>query len=114
MGLFASKEEKEEKKKNKEKEMLEGFDRLYGLGDLDPRDQGNLLDIIRQSNSLGYLDTGNFLSGNEKDFLQQGVWQQKMEVDQRFLLIKQNDRLNKNLEKIIEQNNKIIELLENK
>lgn len=103
MALFKSKEEKDLEKQAKEKEKIEKFLNYYNLDDIDERDRANILDMARQDSALSLLDTGTFLSGDEKDFLQQIAYQQQLIRDQNFLMIKQLDRLNKNLEKLLDK-----------
>lgn len=103
MAIFKSKEEKELEKQQKDKETIEKFINLYNLGDIDERDLKNLYDIAKRKKSLNLIDTGNFLMANEKDYLQQIAWQQNLIFEQNLLIIKQLDRLNKNLEKLIEK-----------
>lgn len=103
MALFKSKEEKDLEKQAKEKEKIEKFLNCYNLDDIDERDRANILDMARQDSALSLLDTGTFLSGDEKDFLQQIAYQQQLIRDQNFLMIKQLDRLNKNLEKLLDK-----------
>ncbi|EGS30352.1 hypothetical protein HMPREF9130_1208 [Peptoniphilus sp. oral taxon 375 str. F0436] len=103
MALFKSKEEKDLEKQAKEKEKIDKFLSYYNLDDIDERDRANILDMARQDSALSLLDTGTFLSGDEKDFLQQIAYQQQLIRDQNFLMIKQLDRLNKNLEKLLDK-----------
>lgn len=103
MALFKSKEEKDLEKQEKEKEKIEKFLDHYNLDDIDERDRANILDLARQDKALSFLDAGTFLSGDEKDFLQQIAYQQQLIRDQNFLMIKQLDRLNKSLERLLEK-----------
>mgnify|MGYP000322166322 CR=1 FL=1 len=103
MALFKSKEEKDLEKQAKEKEKIDKFLHYYNLDDIDERDRANILDMAGYDKALSLLDTGNFLAGNEKDYLQQIAYQQQLIRDQNFLMIKQLDRLNKNLEKLLEK-----------
>lgn len=102
MALFKSKDEKEQAKQQKNEERIARFLSYYNLDAIDERDKSNILDMARQDTSLKFIDAGTFLSGNEKDFLQQIAYQQQLMRDQNFLIIKQLDRLNKNLEKLLE------------
>lgn len=103
MALFKSKEEKDLEKQAKEQEKIEKFLNHYNLDDIDERDQANILDLAGQDRALSFLDAGTFLSGDEKDFLQQIAYQQQLIRDQNFLMIKQLDRLNKSLEKLLDK-----------
>lgn len=102
MSLFKNKEEKEQQKHQKQQEKIDRFLSRYNLDTIDERDRDNILDMARQDTALNLIDTGTFLAGDEKDFLQQIAYQQQLMRDQNFLIIKQLDRLNKNLEKLIE------------
>lgn len=102
MALFKSKEEKDQAKQQKNDEKINRFLSYYNLDDIDERDKNNILDMAVQDTSLKFIDAGTFLSGNEKDFLQQIAYQQQLMRDQIFLIIKQLDRLNKNLEILLE------------
>lgn len=103
MALFKSKEEKDLEKQAKEKEKIEKFLNYYNLDDIDERDRANILDMARYDKALSLLDTGNFLAPDEKGWLQQIAYQQQLIRDQNFLMIKQLDRLNKNLEKLLDK-----------
>lgn len=103
MALFKSKEEKQEIKQQKEQEKIDNFIERYNLGDIDKRDFENLLNIAKRKSSLNMIDAGNFFAASENDYLQQIAWQQILMFEQNLLMIKQLDRLNKNLEKLIEK-----------
>lgn len=102
MAIFKSKDEKEQAKQQKDEERIARFLSYYNLDNIDERDKSNILDMARRDTSLKFIDAGTFLAGNEKDFLQQIAYQQQLMRDQNFLIIKQLDRLNKNLEKLLE------------
>lgn len=103
MGLFGNKEEKELRKSQKEEEKVQKFLKYYNLEELDERDKNNIIDMLGSNNAIKMLSFGNFLSGNEKDFLEQLTYQQEFQRDQLFLIIKQLDRLNKNIERLLEK-----------
>lgn len=103
MALFKSKEEKDLEKQAKEKEKIDKFSHYYNLDDIDERDRANILDMAGYDKALGLMDFGNFLAADEKDLLQQITYQQQLIRDQNFLMIKQLDRLNKNLEKLLDK-----------
>lgn len=100
MDFFKSKEERQNKKQEKRDAEINAFLDYYNLGDIDERDHENLLDIFRYSRGLGLSDFGNILSGSEKSLLEQITTINMIAKDQNFLIIKQLDRLNKNLESI--------------
>lgn len=110
MDFFKSKEERQNKKQEKRDAEINAFLSYYNLGDIDERDHENLLDIFRDSRALGLKDFSNILSGSEKSLLEQIATTNMISKDQNFLIIKQLDRLNKNLEnissKLDEMNNK--------
>lgn len=103
MALFKSKEEKDLEKQAKQKEKIDKFLHYYNLEGIDDRDRPNILDMVGYDKAIGLLDTGNFLAPDEKSWLQQITYQQQLIRDQNFLMIKQLDRLNKNLEKLLEK-----------
>lgn len=102
MALFKSKDGKEQAKQQQNEDRIKLFLSYYNLDNIDDRDKSNILDMANQDVALKFMDVGTFLSGNEKDFLQQIAYQQQLMRDQNFLIIKQLDRLNKNLEKLLE------------
>lgn len=103
MALFGSKEERDLGKQAKEKEKADRFLSYYNLDDIDERDRTSTLDMAKQNSVLSLLGTGTFLSGDERDSLQQIAYQQQFIRDQSFLMIRQLDRPNKNLEKLLDK-----------
>jgi len=94
MALFGEKESKEEKKAKKAQALLEKF----GLQELsDPRDMESVKTISYELMGNSLIELGNILSGS-------GVDTAKMSylnaiVEQNWIIIRQLDRLNRNLEK---------------
>lgn len=103
MALFGNREEKEIKKEEKKEEKIQGLLRKYNLTDLDSRDKENIESMLLSDKSIESASSANFMSSDEKSLLRQIMYQQGLEIDQKFLIIKQLDRLNKNLEKLLDK-----------
>lgn len=103
MALFGNREEKEIKKEEKKEEKIQGLLRKYNLTDLDSRDKENIESMLLSDKSIEFTSSANFISSDEKSLLRQIMYQQGLEIDQKFLIIKQLDRLNKNLEKLLDK-----------
>ncbi|MDD7306191.1 MAG: hypothetical protein PUG67_06350 [Peptoniphilaceae bacterium] len=100
MGLFSSNNEVNAEKKGFDVEEAEKIlKEKYDLSDIDPRDLGQVKTMLKQAAELGLHDYKN-IPGNNLKILEEIDKQQKLEIEQKFLLIKQNDRLNKNLEQL--------------
>lgn len=100
MGFFSSdKEIRVEKKKFDVDEEEKILKEKYDLSDIDPRDLAEVKSMVRLAAELGLHDTDN-IPGNLPAIIIEMNKQQKLEIEQRFLLIKQNDRINKNLEQL--------------
>lgn len=103
MGLFKNSEEKELERQQKDTEKLENFMKYYGLEDLNTEDKNNLLNLAKSSDGDAFFQLGTMLSASETDYLSHMDHQNSVIIDQNFLIIKQLDRLNKNLEKLLEK-----------
>lgn len=104
MALFGNKEEKEIKQLEKDKLKAEKIMTKYNLDDIDERDRDNLIALSYELAGNGWLEWGSILGGtNEKDELQRLNFSQQVIIEQNFLMIKQLDKLNKNLEKLTKQ-----------
>lgn len=103
MGLFKNNEEKELEKQQKDTDKLENFAKYYGLEDINEDDKNNLLNLAKASDGEAFFNIGRMLSASEEDYLRHMDHQNSVIIDQNFLIIKQLDRLNKNLEKLIEK-----------
>ena len=103
MALFKSKEEKEQIREQKDTEKLEGFLKYYDLENLNNEDRNNLLNLAKASDGDASFQIGTMLSASETDYLSHMDHQNSVIIDQNFLIIKQLDRLNKNLEKLLEK-----------
>lgn len=90
MGLFGN----EEKQAAKTQALLD----KYGLGDLsDPRDVDAVRNIMTDLAGNKLIEFGTLLQGNGPDATKMAYLHAIMQ--QNFILIRQLDRLNKNLEK---------------
>lgn len=92
MALFGSKEPKEDKAARKEYELLA----KYGLTDIDAKDieQVKSINTALMGNKL--IETGTALSGSGVDVAK--LTYLRALVEQNWIIIRQLDRLNKNLE----------------
>lgn len=97
MGLFKSKEEKEAEKQAKMKQWLHDHD----LDDLSEEDYKQVSRIQTQLWGTSFLGTLNMISASDKDLLRniQNILLGMSE--QNWLLIKQNDKLEKQNEELI-------------
>lgn len=96
MALFSSqpKESKEEKQTRKAQELL----RKYGLEELsDSRDAQSVKSIAWTLTSNNLIELGTALSGSAQD-LGKLTYLSAL-IEQNWIIIRQLDRLNKNLEK---------------
>ena len=93
MGLFGNGETKEEKKARKIQELLQ----KYGLDNLsDPRDLEAVKNISNNLAGNNLIELGTALQGNGVDSAKLTYMRAIME--QNFIIIRQLDRLNRNLE----------------
>ena len=93
MGLFGNGETKEEKKARKTQELLQ----KYGLDNLsDPRDLEAVKNISNILAGNNLIELGTALQGNGVDNAKMTYMRAIME--QNFIIIRQLDRLNRNLE----------------
>lgn len=100
MGLFSSKNDEVIEKKGFDVEEAEKIlIEKYDLGDIDPRDLGETKSMVKMAAELGLHDSNN-IPGDIVSLLKEIDRQQKLEIEQRFLQIKQNDRINKSLEQL--------------
>jgi hypothetical protein len=102
MGLFSKNNQESQGPTKKPVNIEEAKKNLlekYDLKDIDPRDLPLVEDLINRAAELG-LDDHDNLPLRAIELLQEIAKQQKIEIDQRFLLIKQNDRINKSLEQV--------------
>lgn len=100
MGLFSSdKEVIIDKKKLDVEKAEEILKEKYDLSDIDPRDLAEVKSMLKQAAELG-LDDANNIPKSLGNIVVEIDQQQKLAIEQRFLLIKQNDRINKNLEQL--------------
>lgn len=100
MGLFSGdKEVRVEKKGFDVDEAEKILKEKYDLSDIDPRDLGEVKSMVKLAAELGLHEENN-LPGSALSILEEIDKQQKLEIEQRFLLIKQNDRINKSLEQL--------------
>lgn len=95
MALFGgNKETKEEKQARKAQELLE----KYGLQDLsDPRDLESVKSISLSLAGNPFLELGTAFSAKSEDLVKMSYLSAL--VEQNWIVIRQLDRLNKNLEK---------------
>lgn len=100
MGLFTNNDDKIISKKDFDLEEAEKIlKEKYDLADIDPRDLGEIKTIVKMAAELGLHDSDN-LPGDIVSLLKEIDKQQKLAIEQRFLQIKQNDRINKSLEQL--------------
>lgn len=95
MALFKEKESKEDKQERKELEMIQ----KYGLDELtDPRDIESVRKIVSELVGTGLMETGMKLAmANAGDQLKVSYLRATME--QNFIIIRQLEKLNKQLDK---------------
>ena len=94
MALFGGKETKEEKQARKAQELLE----KYGLQELsDPRDLESVKNISLTLVGNPFLELGTSLSAKSEDLVKMNYL--SAITEQNWIIIRQLDRLNKNLEK---------------
>lgn len=100
MGLFTNNDDKIISKKDFDLEEAEKIlKEKYDLADIDPRDLGEIKSIVKMAAELGLHDSNN-LPGDIVSLLKEIDKQQKLAIEQRFLQIKQKDRINKSLEQL--------------
>lgn len=93
--MFGSKETKEEKKARKTQELLE----KYGVQNLsDPRDIESVKTIANELIGNNLIEFGTALSGSGVDVAK--MTYMRAIVEQNFMIIRQLDKLNQNLEKL--------------
>lgn len=92
MGLFGDKESKEEKQARKERELLE----KYGLTQVDERDIDSIRKIISDLAGNDLIKTGMALSFSKAED-QAKVSYLSALVEQNWIIIRQLDRLNKQM-----------------
>lgn len=102
MALFSSDKEKEERVEKKgfdidesEKILMEKYD----LAEVDPRDLSEVKSMVKLAAKLGLDDEDN-IPGDKTSLLEEIDKQQKLQIEQNFLKIKQNDRIYKMLEQV--------------
>lgn len=94
MALFGNSEAKEAKQAAKTEELLKRF----GLEDLhDPRDIEAVKSIATALTGNKLIEFGTALSGSSEDVAK--LTYLRALVEQNFIIIRQLDKLNKNLEK---------------
>lgn len=94
MALFNSKESKEDKQARKAQEMLE----KYGMNDLsDERDIAAVKQIAWELTGSNIAEVGMLLSSSAED--NSKIAYLRSLIEQNWIIIRQLDRLNKNLEK---------------
>jgi hypothetical protein len=93
MGLFGNGETKEQKLERKKQAILD----KYGVGDLsDPQDVASVNLIANELVGNNMIELGTALSGNGVDVAELSYL--RAIVEQNFMIIRQLDRLNKNIE----------------
>ena len=95
MALFGNKEGKEEKAARKTAEMLERF----GLEELsDERDLSTVKKVAEEMSGNSLIEFGTALSGKAEDVAKMSYLRAILE--QNWIIIRQLDRLNRNLENL--------------
>ena len=102
MALFGNKEDKKLEKEEKKLEKVQGVIDYYKLNELERDDLLLLSEIFKNNRYLEMISFGSFLSGNTKNFAELNTYQNELIRDQNFLIIRQLDKINKNLEKLLE------------
>lgn len=91
--MFGNKESKEEKQARKTQELLDKF----GVGDLsDPRDVQTVRQIATEMAGNSLIEFGTTLSGKAEDVAK--ISYMRAILEQNWIIIRQLDRLNRNLE----------------
>ncbi len=96
---MSKKELKELEKQRKEEEKIAAALARYGLDGLrNPQDVQSVRNIIAAQSGDGFFEFGQLLGGaNEKDFLRQLYYQNKILMEQNFILIRQLDEISSKL-----------------
>ncbi len=96
---LSKKELKELEKQRKEEEKIATALARYGLDGLrNPQDIQSVRNIIAAQAGDGFFEFGQLLGGaNEKDFLRQLYYQNKVLMEQNFILIRQLDEISSKL-----------------
>ena len=96
---LSKKELKELEKQRKEEEKIAAALARYGLDGLrNPRDVQSVRNIIAAQAGDGFFEFGQLLGGaNEKDFLRQLYYQNKVLMEQNLILIRQLDEISSKL-----------------
>ena len=96
---MSKKELKELEKQRKEEEKIAAALARYGLDGLrNPQDIQSVRNIIAAQAGDGFFEFGQLLGGaNEKDFLRQLYYQNKVLMEQNFILIRQLDEISSKL-----------------
>lgn len=96
---LSKKELKELEKQRKEEEKIAAALARYGLDGLrNPQDIQSVRNIIAAQAGDGFFEFGQLLGGaNEKDFLRQLYYQNKVLMEQNFILIRQLDEISSKL-----------------
>ncbi len=96
---MSKKELKELEKQRKEEEKIAAALARYGLDGLrNPQDVQSVRNIIAAQAGDGFFEFGQLLGGaNEKDFLRQLYYQNKVLMEQNFILIRQLDEISSKL-----------------
>lgn len=96
---MSKKELKELEKQRKEEEKIAAALARYGLDGLrNPQDIQSVRNIIAAQAGDGFFEFGQLLGGaNEKDFLRHLYYQNKVLMEQNFILIRQLDEISSKL-----------------
>lgn len=94
MGLFSSKETKEEKKTRKEAELLA----KYGLNDLSGKDLESVKTIVSELAGNKWLETGALFTGAKAEEIVKMSTLTTL-VEQNWIIIRMLDRITKQLGK---------------
>lgn len=95
MGLFGNGETKEQKQARKQQALLD----KYGVGDLsDPRDAESVKTIANELVGNNLIEFGTALRGSGADIAKMTYL--RAIVEQNFMIIRQLDKLNHNLENL--------------
>ena len=93
MGLFNSKESKEEKKIAKMQEIAD----KYNLGDINPRDFEAIKNINYELMGTGLMEVGTLLTGKSEDNVK--IAYLNTLIQQNWVIIRQLDEISKKLDK---------------
>lgn len=101
MGFFdMNSETKEQKAARKQKEMLE----KYGLEGIEnQKDIDSVRKILSELCGTGLMETGMTLSFGTKTEDALPIYYQRAMLEQNWIIIRQLDRLNSNIEKLLDK-----------